>query len=77
MPIPGITELAIILAIVFLLFGAKRIPDLAKSLGSGVREFRQGISNESDDTENEEEQVSRRALNQSETHTTVHAEREA
>lgn len=39
----GITEIAIILVIVLLLFGAKRIPGLARSLGTGLREFRQGV----------------------------------
>ena len=40
----GPTELLILLAVVLLLFGAKRIPDLARSLGTGAREFREGIS---------------------------------
>jgi sec-independent protein translocase protein TatA len=38
----GGTELIIALVIILLLFGAKRIPELAKGLGSGVREFRKG-----------------------------------
>jgi sec-independent protein translocase protein TatA len=37
-------ELIILLSIVLLFFGAKRIPDLARSLGRGAREFREGIS---------------------------------
>ncbi|HVP37727.1 MAG TPA: twin-arginine translocase TatA/TatE family subunit [Candidatus Saccharimonadales bacterium] len=41
--IGGNEALLIILAIL-LLFGAKRIPDLAKSLGSGLREFRRAMS---------------------------------
>ena len=40
----GPTELIIILAIVLLLFGAKKIPELAKGLGTGVREFKKGTS---------------------------------
>jgi len=32
------------LALLLLFFGAKRIPDLARSLGKGTREFRKGIS---------------------------------
>lgn len=40
----GGMELVIILVIVLLLFGAKRIPGLAKSLGTGMREFRKGTS---------------------------------
>ena len=36
----GGTELIIALVIILLLFGAKRIPELARGLGSGVQEFR-------------------------------------
>jgi sec-independent protein translocase protein TatA len=36
----SITNLLIILAILLLLFGAKKIPELAKGLGSGMREFK-------------------------------------
>lgn len=38
----GPTELIVILAIVMLLFGAKKLPDLARSLGQAQREFRDG-----------------------------------
>ncbi len=44
MPSVGGLEVLILLAIVLLFFGAKRIPDLARSLGKGAREFRKGIS---------------------------------
>lgn len=37
---PGPTELIIILVIVMVLFGAKKIPDLAKGLGTGIKEFK-------------------------------------
>lgn len=40
MPNIGAQELLIILLIVILLFGAKKIPDLAKGLGHGIKEFR-------------------------------------
>ena len=40
MGMPGGTELLIILAIVVLLFGAKKIPDLAKGLGKGIKNFK-------------------------------------
>jgi sec-independent protein translocase protein TatA len=39
-------EITIILAIVLLLFGASRIPELARSLGKGVDEFKKGIHGE-------------------------------
>ena len=38
----GAPELLIILAVVMLLFGAKKVPDLAKSLGQAKREFDHG-----------------------------------
>ena len=37
----GTTELIIIGVIIFLIFGAKRIPDIGKGLGGALREFRQ------------------------------------
>jgi len=40
----GYQELLIILVIVLILFGAKRLPDLARSLGSSVKEFKQGVT---------------------------------
>ena len=48
LPQVGATELIIVLAIILLLFGAKRIPELARSLGRSKREFRKGASEESD-----------------------------
>ena len=39
---PG--ELIIVLVIVLVLFGANRLPELAKSLGSSVKEFKKGVS---------------------------------
>ncbi len=44
LPQVGIIELLILLFIVLLFFGAKRISGLAHSLGKGIREFRKGIS---------------------------------
>jgi sec-independent protein translocase protein TatA len=38
------TQIIIILAIVLLIFGAKRIPEIARSLGVGAREFREGVA---------------------------------
>ena len=39
-------HLIIVLVVVLLLFGAKRVPELAKGLGEGVREFRKGAQGE-------------------------------
>ncbi len=39
-------DLAIILVIVLLLFGAKKLPELARSMGQSVKEVRKGFSDE-------------------------------
>ena len=44
MPNIGPTELIIVLVIVLLIFGPKRLPGLGKQLGSGMREFKDSIS---------------------------------
>ena len=49
LPQVGGIELLIVLFIILLLFGAKRIPQLARSIGTGTREFRKGISGAYDD----------------------------
>lgn len=41
----GPTELILILLIVLLIFGGKKIPDIAKSLAQGIREFKNASSN--------------------------------
>lgn len=43
MGMPSMPELLIILVIVLLLFGAKKIPDLARGLGSGIKNFKNAI----------------------------------
>ena len=45
------SHLIIVLVIILLLFGAKRIPELAKGLGTGVREFRKGAEGSYDEDE--------------------------
>jgi sec-independent protein translocase protein TatA len=42
----GVTELLLILAIVVVLFGATKIPQLGKGLGEGIRNFKKGLRNE-------------------------------
>jgi sec-independent protein translocase protein TatA len=42
----GAPELIIILAIVLLLFGGKKLPELSKSLGESMRELRKGMSDD-------------------------------
>lgn len=40
----GLTELLIIMVVILLLFGAKRIPEVAGSMGKGIREFKKGMN---------------------------------
>jgi sec-independent protein translocase protein TatA len=46
----GYQELLLILVIVLILFGAQRLPDLARSLGSSVKEFKKGVNELKDDS---------------------------
>ena len=45
----GVQELIIIFLIIMVLFGAKKLPDLAKGLGKGIREFKTATSSVSDE----------------------------
>ncbi len=49
MGIPSGPELLVILFIVILLFGAKKLPELAKGLGKGINEFKKATDGEYDD----------------------------
>lgn len=49
----GTGEIIIILIVILLLFGAKRIPELASSIGRGVNSFRQGLNEVSDQINSE------------------------
>lgn len=49
--IPGGWQIAIILVVVLLLFGGKKIPELMKGLGKGIREFKDGINPEEEKKE--------------------------
>ena len=56
----GWQEILLILLIVLLLFGARKIPDLARSLGKGIKEFKKGMHEiesapETDKKENKED----------------------
>ena len=53
MPNIGPLELAIVLVIALVIFGPKRLPDLGKSLGSGMREFKDSVTGKDDDDEDQ------------------------
>jgi sec-independent protein translocase protein TatA len=40
----GWTEILLILAVVLVLFGAKRLPEIARSFGKSIQEFKKGVS---------------------------------
>jgi sec-independent protein translocase protein TatA len=52
----GMPELIIGLVVILLLFGAKRVPELARGLGSGVREFKKGTQEGELEDKKKEEQ---------------------
>jgi sec-independent protein translocase protein TatA len=49
MPNIGPLEIAIVLIIVLIIFGPKKLPELGRSLGSSIREFKGGIGRGDDD----------------------------
>jgi sec-independent protein translocase protein TatA len=55
LPGVGLPELLIVLVVVLLLFGPKRLPQLGKSLGKTVRSIREGVEGKDEDDENEAE----------------------
>ena len=46
MGMPGGTELIIIALVVLLIFGGKKIPELAKGLGSGIKNFKKAVKDD-------------------------------
>lgn len=51
----GVTEIVIIALVVLLLFGGKKIPDLMKGIGKGVRSFKDGVNGIKEEIESDEE----------------------
>jgi sec-independent protein translocase protein TatA len=73
MGMPSMPELLIILAIVVLLFGAKKIPDLAKGMGKAIKGFKKEMreddevitSKEIDEKKTSNEEVVKTTINES------------
>jgi sec-independent protein translocase protein TatA len=49
----GVPQLLIILAIVLILFGSRKLPELSRSLGESARELRKGLNSSNDDKKDE------------------------
>lgn len=47
----GVTEIVLILVVVLLLFGGKKIPELMKGLGKGIKEFKDASKGEDENKE--------------------------
>jgi sec-independent protein translocase protein TatA len=45
----GTSEILVILCVILILFGGKKLPEFAKNLGKGVREFKNALAGESGD----------------------------
>ncbi len=51
----GLPEILVILAIILLLFGGRKIPELARGLGEGIRNFRSGMKDDATEEKNGED----------------------
>jgi sec-independent protein translocase protein TatA len=58
MPNIGVPELLIILVILLLIFGPKRLPGLGRQLGSGMREFKDSITGKSPSDDDDDDEAS-------------------
>jgi sec-independent protein translocase protein TatA len=56
----GPMELVIVLVVVLLIFGPKRLPGLGKQLGTGMREFKESISGKDRDDDDDNDRADRR-----------------
>ncbi|BAM13023.1 putative Sec-independent protein translocase [Helicobacter cinaedi PAGU611] len=52
---PNLWQIVLILVIVLLLFGGKKIPELAKGLGSGIKNFKKAVKEDDESATNKEE----------------------
>jgi len=58
----GMQELIVIFLIVFLLFGAKNLPEIAKGLGKSIKEFKNALRSMNDDVSETKEDKSKDAI---------------
>ena len=53
----GVTEILVILAVVLLLFGGKKIPELMKGIGTGIKEFKNAAKDDQPANSKKEEET--------------------
>jgi sec-independent protein translocase protein TatA len=51
----GVQEILLILLIILLLFGAKRLPEIAKGMGKSIKEFKKGMKDIEEDIKKEDD----------------------
>ena len=56
----GPWQIVLIIAVVLLLFGGKKIPELMKGIGKGAREFKKGLSGEDEEDEEPKKDVTKK-----------------
>jgi sec-independent protein translocase protein TatA len=66
MPNIGPMELIIVLIVVLMIFGPKRLPQLGRSLGSGMREFKDSVTGKTKDDERDQLEADARAHGETE-----------
>ncbi len=60
MSMPGGMEWLLIALVVLLLFGGKKIPELAKGLGSGIKNFKKAVKDDEDEVVNKSDEIERK-----------------
>jgi sec-independent protein translocase protein TatA len=60
----GPLEIVLVVVVLLIIFGPKRLPSLGRSLGGGMREFKDSITGDKKHDEDDEEQPARTALTQ-------------
>jgi sec-independent protein translocase protein TatA len=53
----GLTEILVILAVVLVLFGARRLPEIGSGLGKAIRNFRSGLTDKEEVEQQEKEEI--------------------
>ncbi|OYT17548.1 MAG: twin-arginine translocase TatA/TatE family subunit [Bacteroidetes bacterium 4572_77] len=53
--VPGVWSIALIAIVVLLIFGGKKIPELMRGLGSGIKEFKKGVNDAEEEVQEPKE----------------------